>query len=171
MKRTVMTALVAVFLSLAVTGCYTKLKGPEPGTGLETYPNYYYEYPYYGGYYNPFYFQYGWYSPFYFGYPSFYGGFYNPWWYDPYYYGDGYNHDGGYPPGKEPRERRGQGPGRQLPAVPSGTYVPTPPPSTGQSGQDYQPPPSPPPSSGNQGSSSGNDNGNSSGGKATRGRR
>ncbi len=170
MRRTVMTALVAVFLSLAVTGCYTKLKGPEPRTGIEPYSDYYYNYPY-GGYYTPFYFQYGWYSPYSFGYPSFYGGFYNPWFYNPYYYDDGYYHDhGGYPPGKEPRTRRGLRSGQELPQVPSGSYVPPSSPSSGQSGQGYQPPP-PPPSSGNQGSTSGDDKGNSSDGKATRSRR
>lgn len=168
MRRTAMTALTAVFLSLLITGCYTKLKGPEPGTGERVYQNYYNDYPYYYDYYNPFYFNYGWYSPFYFGYPSYYGSFYSPWWYDPYYYGNGgyYRPGNGTPPGKEPRGRGVQRP--QQPSVPSGSYSPPPPSSSGQGETGYQPPP---PSSGNQGSSGGENPNNSSGGKTTRGRR
>jgi hypothetical protein len=163
MKRAYMTALVAVFLSLTITGCYTKLKGPEPGTGVEN--NSYNEYPYYyDNYYNPLFFQNGWYSPYYFGSPSYFGNFYYPWWYDPYYYNDGTyggDHFGGN------KAIRGRGVNGDLPPIPSGGYVaPSPPsPPSGQS----QPPSTSSPSkpNGNQGSSG--DNGNS-GGKATRGR-
>ncbi len=164
MKRTYITVLVAVFLSMIVGGCYTVLQGPEPGTGERVYHNYYDGYPYYYDNYYPYYFQFGWYSPYFFGSPSYYDYFYNPWWYNP-YYGDGYYYPGhgGYPSGKEPRVRGGQKP--NLPTPPSGSYSP-PPPSTGP-GETSKP--SNPSSGGNQGSSG--NQGEQSGGKATRGRR
>lgn len=169
MKRTYMTVLVAVFLSVVMAGCYTKLKGPEPGTGVYQYDD---QYPYYNNdYYNPLYFNYGWYSPYSFGFPSYYGNFYTPWWYDPYYYYDGggyYHGDGnGTPSGKDIRRRRGGEPGT-MPSVPGSTYSPPPATPSGPSDQGYTPP-SNPPSSGSQGSSGGTEK--SSGEKSTRGRR
>jgi hypothetical protein len=155
MKRSLVTALVAVFLSIAVSGCYTKLKSPGPRTG-ETY--YYDDYDYW--YSSPYFYHYGWYSPYFYGYPLYYGYFYAPWWYDPwYYYGDGGYYDGRTPSRKEIRRRN---PGDDLPPVPGGSYSPSPP-SQG-SGSSSQPP-----ASGDK-QRQGNDNGNSSG-KATRGRR
>jgi len=170
MKRMYLTALVAVFLSLTLAGCYTKLKGPVPATGVEQ--NYYRDYPnYYDDYYNPLYFQYGWYNPYYFGSPSYFGNFYYPWWYDPYYYDGGYYPGGTVPVnpgGKDIRRRRGGDRGT-FPSVPSGGYSAPAQPSS-PSGQSTEPASSNPSKpSGNTGSSGEKDN--SSGGKTTRGRR
>jgi hypothetical protein len=167
MKRLFFTALLAVFLSMIVGGCYTKLKGPEPSTGETTYDNNYDNYPYPYGYYSPYYFHDGWYSPYFLGSPYYYGNFYSPWWYDPfYYYGDGQNNGNGrFPSGKDIRRRRGDN--GSLPPVPGATYSPpsTPPPNSG--GQGYQPPPQSPPKENPPA-----DNGNSNnGGKSTRQRR
>jgi hypothetical protein len=164
MKRMHITVLATVFLSLTLAGCYTKLKGPEPGTGINE--NYYNEYPYYyDSFYNPYSLQFGWYSPFNFGFPSYYGNFYYPWWYDPYYGNDGNDNGHQIQPGKDIRTRGGSEQGT-LPTVPGSSYSP-PASSPGSSDTGSKPPSTP--STGNQGSSSGDDK--SSGGKETRGRR
>jgi len=144
MKKFYLTALLAVFLSLVIAGCYTKLKGPEPYSGERSYyDDYYYPggyYPY--GFYTPYYFHLGWYSPYFFGSPYFYGNFYSPWWYDPYYYYDGgyYNGIGRSPGDKGIRRRRG-GTSNDLPPVPGSSYsAPAPPPQTGGD-QGYNPTP------------------------------
>ena len=164
MKRLTATALVAVFLSLGIQGCYTKLKGPEPPTGERVYDNNDYNTPNYDfyDYYSPYFFSYGWYNnPFYFAYPGYFDSFYRPWWYDPnYYYDGGYYYNGQSPSNKV---RRGRG---ELPNVPGGGY--TPPSLPAVPGGSYQAPadqPSNPPSNDNPPPKT-ND-----GGKATRGTR
>lgn len=89
MRRLIPTAVLAVFLSLFISGCYTQLKGPEPRTGERTY-----EGDYYRGDYSPYYYWDDYWYPSFFGFPYYnYGFFYSPWWYDPgfyyYYYGNG----------------------------------------------------------------------------------
>jgi hypothetical protein len=167
MKKVLLTALVAVFLSLTVAGCYTRLKGPEPYTGAETYyDDLAYPYGYYSGYYS----HYGWYTPYFMGSPYYYDYFYSPWWYDPYYYYDGRDYDGGRAPSGKDIRRRGSGRGsNSLPPVPGNTY--SPPPATGGGNQGTVTPPSQPsqPSRGN--SSNNDDDSNDSGGKSTRQRR
>ncbi len=92
MKRIVVAALMAVFFSVVFSGCYTKLKGPEPQTGERIYHDtaYYDDYYWYDDYYySPYYYRSGWLSPYFYGYPYYsYGFFYSPWWYDPGYYRD-----------------------------------------------------------------------------------
>ncbi len=95
MKKIVVAALMAVFFSVVFSGCYTRLKGPEPETGERVYRDYTYydDYYWYGDYYyGAYYYRSGWLSPYFYGYPYYsYGLFYSPWWYDPGYYRD----DGG----------------------------------------------------------------------------
>lgn len=99
MRRVFFAALLAAFLSVTISGCYTKFEAPQPSYGErgEQYDDdvYYDDYYYYGGYGNyPFYCYYGWQGPFFYAYPYYsYGYFYSPWWYDPwyYYYGDDYS--------------------------------------------------------------------------------
>lgn len=161
MKRVFLSALVAVFLSLSISGCYTKLKGSAPATGERVYNDTYYD-DYYGDSYAPYNYHNGWYGSYLYGYPSF-DHFYSPWWYNP-NYGGGGSSDGRTPGSKEIRSRRGNS-GNNLPEVPGNSY--TPPPSSGQGSGTTQTPPSnsnPPSNNG------GNDSTNSSG-KSTRGRR
>ncbi len=94
MKKIVVAALMAVFFSVVFSGCFTRLKGPDPETGERRYSDYTYYDDYYwydDYYYSPYYYRSGWLSPYFYGYPYYgYGSFYSPWWYDSgYYYGDG----------------------------------------------------------------------------------
>jgi hypothetical protein len=162
MKRVIMAALLAVFLSLIVSGCYTKLKRPEPSTGDRYYGDYYNnDYRDYYGYWGSYFYYNGWYSPYFYTYPYYYGYFNRPWYYDPwwwnYYGGDG----GRRSSGKSMRRGRGD---TDLP--PSPGYTPPSQPSSG--GQGYQTPPPSPPSGGNARPNT--DSGNDSG-KSTRRRR
>jgi len=154
MKRLFATALVAVFLPLFIGGCYTKLKGPEPGTG-ERYQYYDDDYYSYG---SPYYCHYGWYSPYLWGSPHYYGYFYSPWWYDPWYYDGGWYYDGRARSGKEIRRRSSNS---DLPPIPEGSY--SPPSQGGGSGGSSAPPSAPR-------REQGSDDGKSDG-KTTRGRR
>jgi hypothetical protein len=169
MKRVIFTALLAVFLLLAVSGCYTKLKKVEPSTGERQYGDYYYQNDWdYYGYWSPYYYHYGWYSPNFYVYPSYYGYFYRPWYYDPwwwnYYDGGG---DGRSSGDKNIRRGRTRG-DSDLPPVPGGTYtVPSTPPS-GDAGYQAPPPPQPPPSGGDAKPNKGSDDDS---GKSTRRRR
>jgi hypothetical protein len=106
MKRILAAALMAVFFSVAFSGCYTQLKGPEPKTGEGAYSDYTYydDYWYWDYYYSPYYYRGGWLSPYFYGYPYYsYGFFYSPWWYDPWYY---YDDGGRIPSDKSIRYRR-----------------------------------------------------------------
>ena len=166
MKRIAITALLAVFLSLNLAGCYTKLK--EPGTGERVYSSGYIDdSDYY--YYDQYYFHYGWTSPYFYGYPSYYGYISYPWWYDPYYQNDNGRYSDGRTRGdKAIRSRRGNR-GNNLPAVPGGSY--TLPPTSGQGDQGTQTPPS---SGGGTPSNNNNNNDNNNSGnsgKSTRQRR
>ncbi|MEE8417283.1 MAG: hypothetical protein V3S06_01325 [candidate division Zixibacteria bacterium] len=94
MKKIVVAALMAVFFSVVFSGCFTKLKGPDPQTGERRYSDYSYYDDYYwydDYYYSSFYYRSGWLSPYFYGYPYYgYGSFYSPYWYDSgYYYGNG----------------------------------------------------------------------------------
>lgn len=170
MKRVILTALVAVFLSLAISGCYTKLKKPEPSAGDINYGGSYYyndDWDFYG-YWSPYLYHYGWYSPYFYTYPSYYGYFYRPWYYDPWWwYNNGGGDNGRTPSGKQ--IRRGRGTGNDPMQVPGGSYNPPSAPSGGDRG--YQaPPPSTPPSSGGAKPDNRNSNDDSSG-KSTRRKR
>jgi len=161
MRKLVLTASLAVFFSLLISGCYTQFSGPEPKTGER------YQYNYSYGYYDDPYYWGSFCYPSFFGYPYYnYGFFYYPWYYDPGYY---YN-DGPTSSRKFIRNRDRD----NIPPPPSGGGVITPPPS---------PPPAPSPSSGDVKHRSGGDSGqksdnsgrqqksDNSGGKSTRGRR
>lgn len=91
MRRFLTAALMAAFLMIGLSGCYTKLKGPEPGTGYQPhgYSDYYwYGYDGYWDYYYNYCYRGAWFNPYIFGYPGYYGYFYSPWWYDPWYGSD-----------------------------------------------------------------------------------
>jgi hypothetical protein len=163
-----MTALVAVFLSLAIGGCYTTLKKSEPLTGERYYNDYdYYSNWDYYGYMGPYFYYNGWYNPYFYTYPSYYGYFYRPWYYDPWWwqYNDGRYGGGRSPSEKEIRRGRGRDDGG-LPPAPGGSYNPAPQPG---GDQGYQaPPPTNPPAGGNAKPSSGD---NKDSDKTTRRRR
>jgi hypothetical protein len=99
MRKLFQAALLAAFLSVTISGCYTKFEAPRPSYGerveREDVDNYYDDDYFYGGYGNyPFYSYYGWQGPYLYAYPYYsFGYFYSPWWYDPwyYYYGDYYS--------------------------------------------------------------------------------
>ena len=78
MRKFFPTAVLAVFFSLYLSGCYTQFGRPEPETGEKHsnvgYADDVYDYP-------------GYVSPGFFGYPYYtLGYFYSPWWYDQLYY-------------------------------------------------------------------------------------
>lgn len=148
MKRLIMTALTAVFLSVIIQGCYTQFKSNEPKTGEKDYSNY----QYYGDdyYYSPYYYGMGWYQPyFYYPYPSYYGYMYSPWWYDPWYY---YYDDGTHyitPNNGSKAIRRGGSRGGTSPQSPGIRYSPQAPSAPSGGGSVESAPPPPPPSNSN----------------------
>ncbi|MEE9554212.1 MAG: hypothetical protein V3W18_07940 [candidate division Zixibacteria bacterium] len=78
MRKFFPTAVLAVFFSLYLSGCYTQFGKPEPVTG---------EKQSYNDYENDDYDYSGYLSPGFFGYPYYtLGFFYSPWWYDQFYY-------------------------------------------------------------------------------------
>ncbi len=120
MRKLFSTAVLAVFFSLYLSGCYTQFGKPEPETGArQTYNDYTYD-DYYWGYL----------SPGFFGYPYYtYGFFYSPWWYDQIYYY--YTDDNNSSNSKFVRSRYHNNP---LPPPPSsgGILPPSNTPSTGE---------------------------------------
>ena len=98
MRNLIFAVLATAFLSVTISGCYTKFEAPRPSYGdrvqqyddTGNYDYYYGDYDYWN---YPFYFSYGWHGPYFAGYPYFgWGNFYSPYWYDPWYYYYGYSY-------------------------------------------------------------------------------
>lgn len=149
MKKLFFAVLVTAFLSVAISGCYTRFEAPRPSYGEQTqqydngdYYDYYYGNQDYWGY--PFYFSYGWHGPYFAGYPYFgYGSFYSPFWYDPWYYYYGYSYSSrDYQKAIRDRDRGGpaynpppsSGPTPAPPYRPPSTVKETPPSGSNTSG-------------------------------------
>jgi len=138
MRKFFSAAVLAAFLSILTSGCYTRFGRSEPPTGERLYQReYIYDDPYYRDYY-PY--------PLFFGFPYYdYGFFYSPWWYDPgyYYYDDDYRNSTKF---KRSRDHNGVSP-----SIPSGGII------------QPSPPPPDPPSSGEVKIRSGSGDGQQSG--------
>jgi hypothetical protein len=173
MKRLFFAALLAAFLSVTISGCYTKFEAPQPSYGDRTQQydddSYYYSCWGYGAY--PFYSYYGWQGPYFYAYPYYsYGYFYSPWWYDPwyYYYGDDYSTR------SYKKAVRNRSVDQTIYNPPSFNPAPSPPyrpASTGTTGSGTSGTSSPSGISKPTKTRSGSDNSNSNSGKGTRGRR